>query len=250
MAVALGQELPFSESLAPVLNKQEVLGTAINRLDAFVNHLDKKQQPIKKKRNFINYLYDETHREFLSSYEQLSSFEDLVSSGKYNCLTGSTFFAFLLDRYQIEFKVIETNYHMFILITDEDREYILDVTDRINGFETNAVLVENRLTEYKSGNQERKNNTVTFQFDLFNQVSLTQLGGLLAFNHSVEAYNRQDLASAVNYLYDASLFYRSPRIMEMAKLIEGQLQSSPATSANREKIAKILQLESVLIASN
>jgi hypothetical protein len=180
----------------------------------------------------------------------LASLEDLISSGKYNCLTASTFFAFLLDRYQIEFKVIETNYHMFILITDEDREYVLDATDRIHGFETNAGLVKKRLAEYKAKNQELRDNTVAFQFDLFNQVSVPQLGGLLAFNRSVEAYNRQDFALAVNYLYDASLFYRSPRIMEMAKLIEGQLQSSPATSANREKIAKILQLESVLIASN
>src|SRR5690606_21209310 len=143
----------------------------IERLDAFVFRMDSKRNSFKKKRNFINYLNDRAHKDILLAYEQLTSFEELVSFGKYNCLTGSTFFALLLERYDVSFKVIETNYHMFILIEDEGKQYLLDATDPIQSFETNSAIVESRLAEYRAQNhQVFKSNTIAFQFDLFNPV--------------------------------------------------------------------------------
>lgn len=251
IVVAVGGDLPFSESARQLLNTQNLPTRDIERLDAFVFRMDGKERAFKKKKNFINYLYDQAHKEIFLSYEQLTSFEDLVSFGKYNCLTGSAFFALLLERYNVSYKVIETNYHMFILIEDEDKQYLLDATDPIYGFETNSVAVEKRVAEYKAKNQEvLEKNTFTFQFDLFNQVNISQLEGLLVYNNSVAAYNQRNFTKAVDDLYSASLQYNSPRIIEMAVLIEGYLPKTPNNRFYLDKIAKIKQKESPLLASN
>lgn len=250
VAMGNGRVLPFSESAKKLLATENLSSADLERLDVFASRMDVRRQSFKRTKNFVHYLNEQAHQEILLSYEQLSSFEELVSNGKYNCLTGSTFFALLLERYQIAYKVIETNYHMFILIEDEGRQYLLDATDPLQGFETNAATIEKRLSVYRAKNLENKNNTVAFQFDLFNQVKLSQLEGLLAYNHSVAAYNRQDFATAVDYLYTASMYYSSPRITGMAVLIENYLQGVPNQSGYLQKIAWIKHREAVLIARN
>jgi hypothetical protein len=250
IAVALGTELPFSESTKQLLNIEALSSKDLERLDAFAFRMDNKKSSFKKKKNFINYLNDQAHKDILLSYEQLTSFEELVSIGKYNCLTGSTFFALLLERYDVAYKVIETNYHMFILIEDEGKQYLLDATDPIQGFETNASVIEQRLAEYKAKNSEANKNSVSFQFDLFNQVKTSQLEGLLAYNSSVAAFNKQEFFLAIDHLYDASLLYSSPRIIEMAKIIEGYLHELPHDNIYLKKIVKIKQMRSPLLASN
>ena len=94
-AIALEKELPFSESAKTLLNIETLSIQDIERLNAFVFSMDNRKNSYKKKKNFISYLYDNAHKDVLLSYEQLTSFEELVSLGKYNCLTGSTFFALL-----------------------------------------------------------------------------------------------------------------------------------------------------------
>lgn len=250
-AMATDKEFPFSESAKQLLNIEDLSSTDIERLDAFVFRMDSKKGSFKKKKNFINYLNDQAHKDILLSYEQLTSFEALISLGKYNCLTGSTFFALLLERYDVPYKVIETNYHMFILIEDEGSQYVLDATDPIYGFETNAAEVARRLTEYKAKNQQGlKNNTIAFQFDLFDQVKISQLEGLLAYNSSVAAFNQQNFMKAIDHLYTASLYYSSPRIVEMALLIESYIQKVPNNTIYLNKISKIKKNSSPLLASN
>ncbi len=250
IAMAVGKEMPFSESAKELLNIEYLSSQDIDKMNAFVSRMDRKEITFKKKRNFINYLYNQVYKDIFLSYEQLTSFEDLVSKGKYNCLTGSIFFALLLERYDVEYRVIETNYHMFILIEDEGKEYLLESTDPINGFETDPFVVAKRLAEYKAKNSESAKNSIPFRFDLFNNVDLSQLEGLLAYNNSVLAFNQREFFLAVDHLFNASLSYTSPRIIEMAKIIEVCLYELPADNIYLEKLAKIKQRESPLYASN
>jgi hypothetical protein len=127
---------------------------------------------------------------------------------------------------------------------------LLDATDPIQGFETNPSNVEKRLAEYRAKNSESNKNSVSFRFDLFNQVKISQLEGLLAYNSSVAAFNKQEFFLAIDYLYDASMSYSSPRIIEMARIIEGYLHELPSNSIYLKKITKIKQKESVMLASN
>ena len=127
---------------------------------------------------------------------------------------------------------------------------MLDATDPLYGFETDPKTVEKRLAAYKAKNQQVKNNTVSFQFDLFNPVEISQLEGLLAYNSSVAAYNQQNFTTAIDYLYAASLHYSSPRIIEMAMLIEVYLEKTPSNAIYLNKIIRIKQKESPVLASN
>ena len=93
-AVANGVHLPFSESVKNFLDTEALSLSDIERLDAFAVRMDSRKNSFRKTKNFISYLNDQAHKEILLSYEQLKSFEELVSTGKYNCLTGSIFLLF------------------------------------------------------------------------------------------------------------------------------------------------------------
>ena len=80
----------------------EVDGSAIHAQDflRFVERLDEKGER-KNTVKFCRTLFQKTRQEFLRNYTQYASFGETLSKGKYNCLTGTTLYAMLLERFNI-----------------------------------------------------------------------------------------------------------------------------------------------------
>lgn len=166
-------------------------------------------------------LFARTHFHLLKHYSVQASFGELAASGKYNCLSGTALFALLLDYCQFNFSIIETNYHVFILVHFTDKSVIVEITDPLFGLIDDQEMVTARMEEYKQNNllPSQAENRYRFNFELFDEVTLDQLRSLLLFNSAVEAYNKRELAAAFEHLQAASENYSSPRIEEFTQIL-------------------------------
>jgi len=167
-------------------------------------------------------LFKKTHSTFLRQYSQYSNIEEL-SNGKYDCLTATALFADVLSRTGFHFNIIETNYHIFIVVNTHEGDVILETTDRVGGFINDKKQIASRLAEYQ------KNILVAatpshhqYSFSLYHSVNTDQLPGLLYFNQAVKAFNAHQWKECSNKLAAASEITDSPRIAELVQLLENQ----------------------------
>lgn len=190
--------------------------------DAFLKKLEKKQNTVKQQSDFVHYLFSKTHQQYLKKYEAYTPMSNLFKDGSYNCLTGTILYALILNHFQIPHQVIETNYHIFILAETQQGNILLEATDPINGFVTNPIDIESRITTYKANSVRATNskaNYYQFNFELFNPVTITELRGLLYYNMSVNAYNQQNMQESVEYLQKSHMLYSSSRIDEFSQIL-------------------------------
>jgi hypothetical protein len=192
-----------------------------------LSDLDQKQA---KKGNGIALLrsiFEKSHRSLFKKYEQHSSFNAVLTEGKFDCVSGSAALGMLLNRYRFNFEIIETDYHVFIVVNFEDENIIFESTLPVGGMITSQNQVLNYLESYKP--------TTTAQFytlnqrlgdpdrvlddkSIFRKVSLTQLAGLQYYNDAISHFNEQYFATASLQLNKALALYPSERIEELKSL--------------------------------
>lgn len=198
-------------------------------LENFVSKLDSKKNSFKKESEFLQYTFNQTHRKFLKHYKQYCTFTELVNEGTYNCLTATALYALLLEHFKIDYKIVETNYHIFLLVKTDQGTILLETTDPFNGFISNPSQVEKRLSTYKQNElMQMASGKVlyTYNFNLYNAVDLDQMLGLMYYNLAIDAYNHQEIQQAISYLDQANARYQSPRIDEFSTIILLTLQES------------------------
>jgi hypothetical protein len=193
-----------------------------NDLIRFVKTLEKKRASMSSQKDFVNFLFEKTHRRFLRSYSSDVPFSRLLRGGTYNCLTGIALYALLLDHFNVEYKVIETNHHIFMLAETGSGRVLFEATDPENGFVQDAGEIQDRIDGYRKTAPEKSDASKTyFEYtaEVFREVNLDEIQGLMHYNLSVSAYNRQDLTTAVDHLIRATRLYQSSRILEYSRIV-------------------------------
>ncbi|QOI96636.1 MAG: hypothetical protein HRU69_03650 [Flammeovirgaceae bacterium] len=211
-----------------------------------LNYLQGKHHKFRSESAFVRHIFTSTHRKFLKHFNAQATFGLLFKDGSYNCLTGTILYSLILSDFNIRHQVIETNYHIFILVNTEVGELLLEATDPINGLVIGADEISKRMRAYKATAP-----TLTtaaddymhydFSFDLFDTVTIEELAGLLYYNLAIEAYNKQNLAQAVFYLNESISRYSSPRIEEMARLLLITVHESNLNASEKSRFKKALQ---------
>jgi hypothetical protein len=218
---------------------------ASTMLARHLRHLKDKQR-VFSETDLIRYAFSTTHRKFLRHFRPQADFAELFEGGAYNCLTGTALFSLILSDLNIRHQVIETNYHIFILVTTKEGELLLEATDRQNGVVTGFNEISARIEQYKTtplvtAHAEDGLSYYQFSFDLFNPVSTEELTGLLYYNLAINAYNSHNLHQAVFYLGEAIGRYVSPRIEEMARLMLITVHESSLPASEKSAYKKLLQ---------
>jgi hypothetical protein len=198
------------------------LGEAIPDIAPFIHKLE--DNKIRKNSlKFCRTLYNKTRREFFHRYDQYASFRETLSRGTYNCLTGTVLYALLLDHFHIEYSIVETNYHIFLLVSTDEGEVLFETTDPFDGFVSDAAEIEKRIQHYKQNTlltmEGDDKQYYEYEVNLYKQVSLNQMSGLLHYNLSTHAYNQQNFEAAIHHLDKALDLYSSPRITEFSSIM-------------------------------
>lgn len=216
---------------------------SIPDLSNFIKKLERKEIQ-KKDTEFIRLLYSKTRHEFLKHYAEYASFSETISKGRYNCLTGTALYALLLEHFGIDYKIIETNYHIFLLAYVGEGKILFEATDPLNGFVENPKDIGNRIKQYKQNRVEETaadKKYYRYNFELYNEVTLDQMEGLLHFNLSIVAYNQQDLSAAIHHLGNALELYNSPRITEFSSILLLSVLESKLDKERKENCLKTIQ---------
>jgi len=228
--------LPELLNSYPASRPQEVT----NALDKLIVNLEQKRGN-RTDKEFLNLLFHESHRKFFRSYQPYAQFAQVLESGIYDCLSATSFLSVLLERFDYDFKIIETNYHIFLLVETSKGPVLIESTDKFNGIVTNKHQIDERIAKYQSNKliispSESDKNYYHFNLNLYHQVQPNQLPGLLYFNQAVVAYNYKNLIECAAKLNMANKIYESPRTAEFAVL----LVKSVAASELDEEIKKEL----------
>lgn len=212
------------------------------KLNDFLNSLKAKQARFKSEEQFLEFLFYKVHRKYLRSYESFSTFDKLLANGRYDCLTGTAFYAYLLEELGLEYEIFETKYHIYLVVHTDNKNILFESTDPLNGFVNKPMEIADRIKVLEADNLNGKSNGQYYEFkaNIFNAIDFLGLVGLLYYNQAVDAYNQQDFSSAIAQLEKAAELYPSKRIQELTSVIleairwdKSQKRSSEVSKLNR-----------------
>jgi hypothetical protein len=265
--LAIAQEpipvaVPVHSTISPYLNAySQAEGGAIQNtqdVESFIHKIASKRGSFKTERDYLKYIFTKTHHRYLRHYEEYASFNNLLISKSYNCLTGTALYALILKELNVPYEIFETNYHIFLLARTDAGNVLFEATDPLKGFISNDREIDARIKIYKQNSVLQASNTdktlYRFKIDIYNRITLDGIIGLLHYNLAVQAYNRQDLRTSIVHLDKAILLYQSSRIEEFSKIIllsviESKLERSEKETCLR-KIQSIRQHKMPAIASS
>lgn len=237
-------------------NEVDGLGHETPDVSDFITKLEQNESQ-KNSLKFCRTLFNKTRREFFRQYEQYASFRDTLIKGKYNCLTGTVLYALLLDHFDIDYSIVETNYHIFLRVSTDEGNILFEATDPLNGFVTDAQEIENRIQRFKQnvllpieGDNKKY---YEYEVSLYKQVDLRQMTGLLHYNLSIKAYNQQNFQTSIQHLDKALDFYNSPRIAEFSSILLLSVSESKLDKSVKEdfltRIQTVLKKQGPVMAS-
>lgn len=211
---------------ASVLEKAWTTSASAGGLDEIDSRIDKMVTKIEKHRyrndqHKLYALFKTTHTTFLYQYSKYSNIDELTS-GKYDCLTATALFADVLDRAGYKYNIIETNYHIFIVVNTKNGDVILETTDRFNGFINDKQNITNAVAQYRKNALDASPAHHRYNFSLYQPVDPNQLTGLLYFNQAVKAFNEGNWTKCSEKLSAAKRNSNSPRIAELTALLNQQ----------------------------
>jgi hypothetical protein len=237
---------------APSLDPQ----LAKSKMGQFIAGLRIKKDKLKSDEAFIRYTFRKAHKTFFKNYQAYSQFPEIFDSGNYDCLSATSFFSVVLDSFGFEYKIFETNYHIFLIVTADQKQIVIESTDKINGIITNDQEIKARLVQYQENQMliaSAGKHYYQYDLDLYQQVMPQQLTGLLYFNQAVTAFNASDLVECAQKLKKAVRIYNSPRIAEFAVILVSRIADSNLEEEEKKKLinpfASIIKDKVAVVAS-
>ncbi len=206
--------------------------------DNQLKHANEKMSKMKSKEKFLSWFFYTVHHKYLKHYQEFSSLANIFNNGYYDCLSATTLYALWLNSLGFETEIIETNYHVYLLIESDGRKYLVESTDGIYGFVSNEAEIATRLKAYNA-DYRLTGQRINYEYQLtFNkEVSLSKLAGLQYYNEAIAEYNARNYTKALDLLEKATLFYHSERITEVGILLAQALSSDADLDIDTKKKA-------------
>jgi hypothetical protein len=213
-------------------------------LVSFVQKLEHKRGSFRDEKAFLSFLFNKTHQRFLKNYTDYASFNVLLRQGTYNCLTGTALYALLLNYFNVDFRIIETNYHIFLIADTGEGNVLFEATDPVKGFVEDPAEIEKRISTYRLNTIHQVNAGKTyyrFNFELYNEVNLDGMLGLLHYNLAIVSYNKRQFATTISHLDQAISRYQSPRIEEFSRVVLLSVMESGLEASVKESYVREIQ---------
>lgn len=200
---------------------------ALEKFDRVVQQLAKRQHQYNDENDFIEYLYYHTHQKLLKQYQQYSSITETLINGDYDCLTATTVYSLILSELSIDYTVVETNYHIYILVNpDTDNEILIETTDPRYGFISDANEIHQAKIKYRTENLSERDTQIKFEFNIERRLEGNELLGLLYYNQSIRELNNSQWVKARSLSYEALRYYPNERVTTLIDILEGNYKSA------------------------
>jgi hypothetical protein len=205
------QALKFFLKISSEVDSQR-LEKVTKEINLFCQELAQKidKQSYKKT---IKQIFYQVHRKYLKRYQLYSSFEQTMNEGLYDCVSGTTLYAVILEKLGFTYEIKETPFHVYLLVKTEEGKFLIESTNPLEGL----VVDEDKVSDlelYYTMLPKQEGESITFN----NVIDLKQLAGLQYYNEAVTYFNTQKYDDAAQKLHDALNYYQSDRIMALLQL--------------------------------
>jgi len=192
-------------------------------------------------KQLVKRLFAKAHSDFLKSYKAYSQITDVLEKGNFDCLSGTYFLASSLDNLGLNYKIFETNYHVFLMVETKHGQILLESTDRDNGIISDKAQIKEKIARYQETRTSQNGEMYLSKVSMFREIRPSQLPGLLYFNRAVETFNKSQFSECCFFLEQAWKIYDNPRIEAFAPILLRSIEASKLDPESKEKLTATLQ---------
>ncbi|MFA6261648.1 MAG: hypothetical protein WC760_09280 [Bacteroidia bacterium] len=166
-------------------------------MDTFIKALS--QEVEKMSFSFkIRHIFKRTHNQYLKKYDEQVTFYNIFQSGYYNCVTGTSLFAHVLNELKIPYQVKELPDHVYLIVDPDKFNIPLESTNPKTGFYKPSTSFMNKyidmMLEYKLityGELDSNGIETTFNKYYYSRTNINyrELVGLQYYNIGLFNYN-------------------------------------------------------------
>jgi len=196
-----------------------------DEISGFARLLEDKKDRYRSESAFLNFVFNKVHQKYLKQFKGDEPFEGIFNGGTYNCVSGTALYACILNQLNYEVKLLETRYHLFLVVTLPDSTHALfEATDPLQGFVFNETRIEKQIKGYLANEKEAllRGDALSAPFNnecILNKVSFIELAGLHYYNIAVDLINKRNFYDAFRALRKANILYPSShRITDLLEL--------------------------------
>ena len=209
------------EEVLTLKTDSESNSEAIDKINRVLDHLKRRQGKYKSESDFVEYLYYYTHQKLLRRYSEYPTLKETLLDGRYDCLTATATYSILLSELAIEHNVIETNYHVYIIVYPENADQLLiETTDPLNGYIDDQDEISSSRNSYVQSNMAERNTIIDFDFDIERPLEKKELIGLLFYNQSIREANNGHWDKAREIAKMAYQYYSKERVSTLVNIID------------------------------
>jgi len=141
----------------------------------------------------------------------------------------------------LNYKIFETNYHVFLMVETRRGEILVESTDRDNGLVMDKMMIKEKLAGYQEIRTSQSGEMYLSKLRMFREILPSQLPGLLYFNRAVETFNKNRFTESCLYLEQAWKIYDNPRIEAFAPILMRSIEASELDNQTKEKLSSVLR---------
>jgi hypothetical protein len=216
--------------LALLSSLTESEATTYNKMvDDFVAGLN--WQPSTRPDKKLKPIFEAVHFRFLKKYELNASFDQLFTSGTYQCVNASLLYAYILESLQIPYQIKELPTHVNVVAYPESYNIMIETTDPTKGYfvpsekgKENYVngLVKSKFLEESYVKKVGIEKAFNEFFYGKTNISLAEAVGLMYYNSVIRESENKSYKTAYSNSYKANFLYPAKKheFMKISMLSE------------------------------
>jgi hypothetical protein len=196
------------------------------KVESILKQLDGEELTKKPDAKKIKIIYKTVHDALLKKYELNNNFNEIFTTGNYNCVSATALYALILEKYNIPFTIKKAPNHVFLLTYPNSSKILIETTDPVKGyFQYNDQMIAKYIDHLKKSKMISEEEFMTkSQTELFEKhflkdenIDLKQLVGLQYYNMAIYEHENEKYTEAFEYMQKAYLFYPTEAMQFLMK---------------------------------
>ncbi|MCG8474144.1 MAG: hypothetical protein MI784_01475 [Cytophagales bacterium] len=188
------------------------------RIKEHLLYLKEKREKYKNENQFFRFVFFSTKSTFLKQYAPYVSLGETIRNGVYDCVTGTSLYAFFFEKLGCPTEIIETDHHVFLLVEGKIKRYLVEST-LPDGITNNAYTIRKVFKRYTRKRSSAsmlqgigaRPNQHAAHGKIIGRINLKQLSALQYFNLALAAALQNDKTYALCQLRKSQVLYPSKR---------------------------------------
>lgn len=184
--------------------------------------------------SYLKHVFDLIQEYYLKEFQYNQSVDRVMFKGQFDCVSGTAFYALVLENIDWKFVIKETPLHVYLEVVADGNKILFETTNRL-GFIINENRVGKLESQYAAEYSEdflilmkKGGYPISGQWD--KEVSMVELAGIQYFNKSSVAYTSKDYEQSLILSEKSYLLYPSARTKGLIVLALEALMSSKEIS--------------------